>query len=77
MPAAQVGTESQVRLDREAGQDNISGVFGLVRQKNIQGRRILLVDDVYTTGSTVGECAKSLIREGAAFVNVLTAARTV
>ncbi|HEY4485052.1 MAG TPA: phosphoribosyltransferase family protein, partial [Nitrospiria bacterium] len=47
------------------------------RPDKIRGRRILLIDDVLTTGATVNECARILKRAGAKGVYVLTAARTV
>lgn len=43
----------------------------------IKGKNIVLIDDVYTTGSTVGECAKTLLHHGAKSVDVLTVARVV
>jgi ComF family protein len=43
----------------------------------IQGKNVLLIDDVYTTGATVSECAKSLFAAGAGEVNVLTLARVI
>jgi Predicted amidophosphoribosyltransferases len=43
----------------------------------VKGERVILIDDVYTTGSTVRECARVLIRNGAAEVAVLTLARAV
>jgi predicted amidophosphoribosyltransferase len=43
----------------------------------IEGRRVLLVDDVYTTGATLGACAQVLRRAGAAGVDALTFARVV
>ena len=45
--------------------------------ERIRGKKIVLVDDVYTTGSTVNECARVLIKAGAAFVDVLTLARAI
>ncbi|MCZ6511245.1 MAG: phosphoribosyltransferase family protein, partial [Alphaproteobacteria bacterium] len=42
---------------------------------NIEGRRVLLVDDVFTTGATVSECARVLSGAGASAVDVLTLAR--
>lgn len=47
------------------------------RQAAVQGKRILLIDDVYTTGATVNECAKVLKKAGAAEVHVLTIARVM
>jgi orotate phosphoribosyltransferase len=47
------------------------------RRSEVEGRCILLVDDVYTTGSTVAACARALARSGARAVDVLTLARVV
>ncbi len=43
----------------------------------MKGRRVLLVDDVFTTGATVGACSRVLLRAGASAVDVLTLARVV
>jgi predicted amidophosphoribosyltransferase len=43
----------------------------------VAGRRVLLIDDVYTTGATVAECTRTLARAGAKEVDVLTLARVV
>jgi len=55
---------------------NIKGSFSVINTSNIEGKRILLIDDVMTTGSTVNECARVLLEEGKADnVDVITLAR--
>jgi predicted amidophosphoribosyltransferase len=56
---------------------NIKNAFNISDGSKITGKRILLVDDVYTTGATVNECAKVLLEGGAGHVDVLTLARAV
>jgi ComF family protein len=68
-------TQPQTVLSRSDRQRNIRGAFALRHPQRIQGQRILLVDDVYTTGATVNECARVLMDGGAEFVDVLTLAR--
>lgn len=68
-------TEPQVNLSAAARADNVRGAFTVRSPAEIAGRRILLVDDVYTTGSTARECCRVLLRAGAAAVTVLTVAR--
>lgn len=68
-------TVPQSRLAGIARLDNIRGAFGVPRPAAVAGRRVLLVDDVYTSGSTVNECARTLREAGAADVQVLTVAR--
>jgi ComF family protein len=72
-------TPSQGGLGAVARESNVAGAFTFhPRHKaRIKGRRILLVDDVYTTGATVGACTRTLRRAGAAAVDVLTLARVV
>ncbi len=70
-------TESQTGLGRKERLQNIKNAFGVSDSSKVKGKKILLVDDVYTTGATVNECAKVLMRAGAASVDVLTLARAV
>ena len=71
-------TASQGHLSGSARRRNVKGAF-VVRGKwrgHLQGKHIILVDDVFTTGATVEECARVLKKHGAAAVSVLTLART-
>ncbi|MDD7409583.1 MAG: ComF family protein [Anaerovoracaceae bacterium] len=64
------GTRPMNRLSPAARRNNIAGAFSVPAEpaKDVEGRSILLVDDIYTTGSTVNECAKVLKRAGASAV---------
>lgn len=72
-------TPSQGHLKADERQKNVKSAFAVPPERLpvLQGKRILLVDDVYTTGSTVRECARVLRSAGAADVFVLTLARVV
>jgi ComF family protein len=70
-------TRSQVGLDREARIRNMSGAFCVVAAERVQGRTLIVVDDVMTTGTTVSECARVLKRAGAEKVFAATVARTL
>ncbi len=70
-------TDSQAGLGREMRITNIRGAFSLRDRSIVKGRKILLVDDVYTTGATVDECAGVMLKEGASQVDVLTLARAM
>ncbi len=72
-----VHTAAQVGLGKDERAPNVKGAFTVKRPEAVRGERVLLVDDVYTTGSTVRECARVLMNSEAAEVGVLTAARTV
>ncbi len=65
--------------DKKARQKNVRRAFYVLDKDKaqIKGKTITLIDDVYTTGSTVNECAKALLNHGAKAVNVLTVARVV
>lgn len=65
----------QTGLSLEERMSNIRGVFEVVNEQRICGARILLVDDVLTTGATCGEAAAVLLSAGAKSVYVLTLAR--
>jgi len=70
-------TDSQTGLTRHQRIINLRGAFGALSPNVISGRNILLVDDVYTTGTTVSECARVLRRAGAEKVWVATVARVL
>jgi ComF family protein len=70
-------TQSQTGLTRHQRRENIRGAFEVVRPTEVAGGEILLVDDVFTTGTTVSECARILRRAGASKVWVATVARTL
>lgn len=68
-------TEPQVGLSGQDRRQNLSGAFSVRDKGKIVGRRILLIDDVLTTGTTLNECAKVLKSCGAIQVEALTLAR--
>ncbi|MBL0731947.1 MAG: ComF family protein [Desulfosarcina sp.] len=67
----------QTGLDRTSRKKNVKNAFSLNNSALINEKRILLVDDVYTTGATVNECARILLLGGAKNVDVLTLAHTI
>ncbi len=67
-------TLPQVGLSRAERLRNVKGAFGV--RGNLNGERVLLIDDVMTTGATVRECSKVLIKAGAGEVFVATVARS-
>jgi ComF family protein len=69
-------TKSQIGMTPHQRRENMRGAFAVTRSQSVDGREVLLVDDVYTTGATVSECARVLLRAGASRVWVATVART-
>lgn len=70
-------TRSQIGLSRQQRIENVRGAFVIVKPEAIANRNVLLVDDVFTTGTTISECARVLRRAGAVKVFVATVARTL
>ena len=68
-------TTTQTLLDRQERMENLRGAFRVRHPAAVQNRHLILVDDVFTTGSTVEECARVLREAGAASVRALTVAR--
>ncbi len=68
-------TTTQTRLDRQERMENLRNAFRVRHSAAVQNRHLLLVDDVFTTGSTVDECARVLRLAGASSVRVATVAR--
>ena len=70
-------TAPQTGLDRQQRRINIRKAFSVNRHGQSAGKRVLLVDDVLTTGATADACTDALIRDGATRVDVLTLARAL
>jgi ComF family protein len=71
-----VDTVPQVELAREARCANVEGAFRVVRATALEGRAVVLVDDVSTTGSTLRACRRALLEAGATRVTSVVVART-
>ena len=66
----------QKLLSRDERINNIKGAFSLKSNKNIKNKKLLLIDDVITTGATLYECQKILIENGAISIKMLTVAKS-
>jgi predicted amidophosphoribosyltransferase len=64
-----------MELGASERQANVAGAFTLAGQGGVRGARVLLVDDVMTTGATLNECARALKAGGAASVDALVLAK--
>lgn len=70
-------TVPQTSLTKKERLTNLRGAFAVPQPEKIRGKTILLVDDVMTTGTTIHECANTLLRAGAGQVYAVTLARMV
>jgi ComF family protein len=68
-------TPSQTSLEADDRRINLRGAFDVIQRQEIRGKTVLLIDDVYTTGSTLQECSQELLRAGASEVRALTVAQ--
>lgn len=65
----------QSKLNKEDRMQNIQGVYELKNKQLIENKKILLIDDIYTTGSTVNECSKILIHGNPSKIGILVLAK--
>jgi ComF family protein len=70
-------TIPQVNLSGAEREKGVKGTFHVIGKEELLGKSVLLVDDVYTTGATVNECSKVLLRGGAERIDVLTLAHAI
>ncbi len=61
--------KKQHTLNASQRYDNVKGVFGCIAPQLVKGKTIIIIDDIITTGATLGECAKTLKKAGCANVN--------
>lgn len=71
----QINTEVQSTLTKTQRMKNVKGAFSITDFTKVRGKKIILVDDIYTTGSTVNECGKILKQAGAKEICVVTIAK--
>ena len=65
----------QSTLNKQEREENVIDAYKIINQRKIIDKKILLVDDIYTTGSTVNECSKILNLAGAKKIDVFTIAK--
>ena len=70
-------TRAQTGLKKKERRKNVKGAFSIIHPDAIKDKKILLVDDVFTTGYTLNECARTLKKSGATTVFCLTMVRTL
>jgi len=67
-------TKSQTTMNKEQRRKNVEGIFAVRKPEKIKGKTVILVDDVLTTGATIGSCGHALLAAGAVKVLAMTAA---
>ena len=68
-------TSSQTAMDKTGREKNVKGSFAIRKRRLIKDKKVLLIDDVYTSGATTQEAKKTLLKNGAGKVIVLTIAK--
>ncbi len=68
-------TRAQTTLKGDERRLNVINAFSLNNSEKVKDKQIVIIDDVFTTGTTVNECSRILLKAGAADVHVLTLAR--
>ena len=73
--AKQKDNIAQSTLNKSEREENVKCVYKLVNENKVKNKKILLIDDIYTTGSTVNECSKILTNAGAKKIDIFTIAK--
>lgn len=67
-------TQTQTKLNKQQRLENVKDIFTVKKPETVKGKTVILIDDVLTTGATIGSCARTLLNAGASQVLALTAA---
>ena len=71
----QKNTTAQSTLNKENREKNIEGAYTIKRCDHLEGKKVLIIDDIFTTGSTVNECSKLIKKAGTKKIGILTIAK--
>ena len=66
---------AQSKLNKEQRQKNIKDAYKLFEKEKVKNKKVLLIDDIYTTGNTVNECCKTICNSNVKKIDVLTIAK--